>query len=132
MCLDSIDKTRKVPSKSTVLLGWKIFQTGYLYDKKGILHSECQDPKGVKGYRPGLWYMADVHFIGDSPRYKSGFHTFLNRKAAVSWMAGVEDLCIRKVKLRGVTTIGFQQTGGEDSTVIVAREMLIVPRRRSK
>ena len=129
MCLTTITTKYDPPYRQTGI-GWKVF----ILDGYGLT-SEFFSNHGL--YRYNRWYTAtDANPNKRARPYTMGFHVFNNRKDAKTWITEADSV-IRKVKYRGVTTVGTQTWIRYDglllsrrevsATTVVAKEMLILP-----
>lgn len=119
--------------------GWKVFRK----DSDGI-HPQYRGK--YSKYPIGIWLREKdrryTNLLGsrildsNSCGYDTGFHFFKTEKAADRWSvrgrAGPpQDLVVRKVRVRGVHTTGYQSLWGRQNTTHlktgVANQMMILP-----
>lgn len=129
MCLQII--TKGLPCK----VGWKVFR---VTSEKEL----CGEFYTARKVRPTNKWLDEVDFrthrrtrcVGAPNRYERteypvGFHVFHTRNGAEAWIR----LChsprfplIRKVKVRGATTVGKQVVHGKAYTTTVCKEIFIL------
>ena len=127
MCLDTVIRKLKRPSRGKVQEGWKTFD--FITGKKGVkdLQFEFFPLEGKYKVPIGKWLKATVNTVtycvdkssGGYSTYASGFHIYTEKPAKIGRAV--------KVKYRGAQVFGRQ----DGLKVVVAREMY-VPRKKDR
>jgi len=120
MCLDKL-----ADFKISKYEGWQVF-TG---DEKGLYpwYRSLEYHKAMKRTTipMGEWQEDKNNYLilaNDSRTYQTGFHIFLRKKDAETWVEGSPShFPIRKVKFKKVVAKGFQ----DGRKVVVARERFV-------
>ena len=131
MCLDTITKRYKTPTKSRTR-AWKVFV------KRGneLCFEYATDRNGSSFVPQGQWLRARRSHssnLSQAYSYTPGFHCFATEKAAYEHMTSGQTVV--KVTVRGITTKGNKNAGWSDKdnfNVLVAREMYVPLPKKSK
>ena len=122
MCLALVDSSRQIPRSSGV--GWKVFR-----ERRSRLYPELE---GHGHYDIGAWYVAyDLKEAINTPTYLLGFHVFTKVADALIWN-DLPNCVVRKVRWRHRLAIGWQIWRRKNRSVVVAKEILILPIAESK
>jgi len=124
MCLGKI--TGKLKNKSG--FGWKVFDTDgignllteFQYNRKVILMERWISEIDYRDYDE--LENSGINMGRDS--YPFGFHIFVRKKDAISWLDSDRSQVVKKVGYRKAHTIGWQMS--VESKVIVAKEIKVL------
>jgi len=140
MCLDRIARRTRTRKE---YFGYQVFKIPPNYDKRR--HKLRSMFMGLSQPKIGVWQVAhNTHMYADNIRswlrtnhfpqndYPPGFHCFIKIEGAEDLLARANRdgpaVCIRKVKMRKVHTIGVQR----NHEVWVAKERKILPLRKRR
>ena len=138
MCLDyfiSEETLRGVEKRNYKAgVGYKVYLTSSVSKK---LYSHCFNRNKLYPIRRWIKDSRNFRLISaTSDSYRTGYHIFLCKKAAIEWMEDICNLEVRKVKFRKVSALGmqsfypFRDNSLKHFSVVVAREILIESNKR--